>query len=128
MINDISQQLQMPVRNSQRTAVRADAPAETSAADLQKAQKTLSDALDKAAESQQEVRENLKETVSQLNDIVQTIERDLKFSIDESSGDTVITVLDTKSQEVVRQIPPEYVLAVRENLESLKGILFSAEI
>jgi len=68
------------------------------------------------------------DTVSRLNEAVQSIERDLKFRIDESSGDTIITVLDTKTEEVIRQIPTEDVLAVRENIETLKGILFSAKV
>ena len=85
----------------------------------------------KAAEqaaSQQDIKDNLESTVNQLNDIAQTIKRDLKFSVDESSGQTIISVVDTQSQKVIRQIPPDYVLNVRENIESLKGILFSAEI
>jgi flagellar protein FlaG len=125
MISDISQQPRMPATSQAHKPERADAAANVR---LVKVQESISDALDKAAESQQDIRENLEETVSQLNDIVQTIERDLKFSVDETSGETIITVLDTNSQEVIRQIPPEYVLTVRENLESLKGILFSAKI
>jgi flagellar protein FlaG len=125
MISDISQQPRMPATSQAQKPERVDAAANVR---LVKVQESISDALDKAAESQQDIRENLEETVSQLNDIVQTIERDLKFSVDETSGETIITVLDTNSQEVIRQIPPEYVLTVRENLESLKGILFSAKI
>jgi len=68
------------------------------------------------------------DTVNRLNQAVQSIERDLQFKVDESSGDTIITVLDTKTEEVIRQIPTEEVLAVRENIETLKGILFSAKV
>lgn len=68
------------------------------------------------------------ETADRLNQVSQSIERDLKFTIDEMSGDTIITVLDKKTNEVIRQIPSEEVLAIRENIESLKGILFSAEV
>ncbi len=70
----------------------------------------------------------VQDTVNQLNEAVQSIERDIKFKIDEVSGDTIITVLDTKTEEVIRQIPTEEVLAVRENIEILKGILFSAKV
>lgn len=67
-------------------------------------------------------------TVNRLNEALQSIERDLKFRVDESSGDTIITVLDTKTDKVIRQIPTEDVLAIRENIETLKGILFSAKV
>ncbi len=79
-------------------------------------------------EMEQNKNEILKQSVSQLNDLVQSVQRDLQFSIDEFSGDTVIKVLDTKTEEVIRQIPSEEVLALTENIESLKGVLFSAEV
>ena len=80
-------------------------------------------------ESELEKGQRLEKSVSQLNEIVQSVQRDLEFSIDETSGDTVvIKVLDTKTDEVIRQIPSEEVLAIARNIESLKGILFSAEV
>lgn len=68
------------------------------------------------------------ETADQLNQITQRIDRNLKFSVDDRSGDIVIAVIDRKTEEVIRQIPEDRVLAMRENIDSLKGILFSAKI
>lgn len=79
-------------------------------------------------ETKDEANKRLEQSVSQLNDLVQSVQRDLQFSIDEFSGDTVIKVLDTKTEEVIRQIPSEEVLALTKNIESLKGVLFSAEV
>lgn len=79
-------------------------------------------------ETEQEVAQRLENSVSELNDLVQSVQRDLQFSIDELSGSTVIKVLDTKTDEVIRQIPSEEVLALTRNIESLKGVLFSAEV
>src|SRR5690606_32426070 len=59
----------------------------------------------------------LNDAVAQLNDYVQSIQRDLSFEIDEASGKTVITVLDRKTQEVVRQIPDEVALRLARNLQ-----------
>ena len=70
----------------------------------------------------------MEQAASRLNDLAQSIKRDLRFSVDDDSGNVVITVLDQETNEVIRQIPEEHVLAVRENIESLKGILFSAKI
>ena len=66
--------------------------------------------------------------VNDLNSLVQNIQRELNFRVDEGSGETVVTVLDSKTDEVIRQIPADHVLAISENIESLKGILFSAEV
>lgn len=67
----------------------------------------------------------LADAVSELNDYVQNIQRDLQFSIDEASGQTIIKVIDSQSKELIRQIPPEEVLALARNLDQLKdgGIL-----
>ena len=70
----------------------------------------------------------MEQAASRLNDLAQSIKRDLKFSVDDDSGNVVITVLDQETNEVIRQIPEEHVLAVSENIETLKGILFSAKI
>lgn len=72
--------------------------------------------------------EKLKESVSQLNNLVTSVQRDLRFSVDELSGKTVITVIDSKTDTIIRQIPSEEVLALAQNIDSLKGVLFSAEV
>jgi flagellar protein FlaG len=64
------------------------------------------------AESGQE----LEETVEELNQMVQSVRRNLQFSIDKESGRTVIKVIDSDSEEVIRQIPPEEVLALARRL------------
>ena len=69
----------------------------------------------------------LNETVSRLNEAVQVVKRDLQFRVDDESGRTIITVLDSETEEVIRQIPPEQVLTLAKNIESLKGLLFTAE-
>ncbi len=79
-------------------------------------------------QSEQDVTQQLEDSVSQLNELAQSVQRDLHFSIDEFSGDTVIQVLDSKTEEVIRQIPSEEVLALARNIESMKGVLFSAEV
>ena len=77
---------------------------------------------------QEELQRAIEDSVDRLQSAVQSIQRDLKFSVDDVSGDTVITVLDSETEEVVRQIPSEEAIALAKNLESIKGVLFSAEV
>jgi len=66
--------------------------------------------------------------VSNLNDYVQVIRRELQFRVDEATGRTVVTVLDAETHEVIRQIPREEVLALARHLGSTeKGLLFSTD-
>jgi flagellar protein FlaG len=68
------------------------------------------------------------EAVSNLNDYVQVIRRELQFRVDKETGQTVVTVLDSETREVIRQIPREEVLALARHLGREKGLLFSADI
>ena len=55
--------------------------------------------------------------VAQLNDYVQSRQRDLRFSVDDSLGRSVVSVIDRDSQEVIRQIPNETALQLARNLK-----------
>ena len=55
----------------------------------------------------------------------QTVNRALRFSVDEGSGRTVIRVIDRETDEVIRQIPPEDVLRIAEQIRETGGGLFS---
>ncbi len=49
----------------------------------------------------------LQEALSQIRDQVQTVRRELEFSIDEELQKVIITVHDSESGDVIRQIPSE---------------------
>jgi flagellar protein FlaG len=59
---------------------------------------------------------------------VQTRQRSLQFSVDERSGRTIITVIDKETDEIIRQIPPEEVVALAEHLDGSGGFLIKAEV
>jgi len=83
--------------------------------------------LNGAAPSSEVVQQDLEKAVSRLNDYVQSSQRDLKFSMDEESGQTVITVVDRYTSEVIRQLPDQVVLDLAKKLNQEEPIkLFSA--
>ena len=61
--------------------------------------------------------QDLDRTVQQLNELAQTVRREIRFTIDDSTGRTVINVLDAETEELVRQIPSEEVLTVAARLK-----------
>jgi flagellar protein FlaG len=69
----------------------------------------------------------LEKAVKDLSESAQNTQRSLQFSIDESSGRTVIKVVDKITQEVIRQIPEEEVLALAARLEKGTGRLVQDE-
>ena len=58
----------------------------------------------------------LDETVQDLNEHMQAVQRELHFSIDQDSGHTVIKVMDLATQQVIRQIPNEEALKAARSL------------
>ncbi len=73
-----------------------------------------------------EVRQNLQEAVSMLNQQMASTKRGLGFQIDEAVGGPVVTVRSAETGEVVRQIPNEVVVRVAHNIEKVKGLLLNA--
>jgi len=78
----------------------------------------------------------ISETVSEINEIIRSVQRDLAFNVDEDSGRTVIRVIDSESGELIRQIPSESLLAIATHLRDFQedtvsrgeigqGLLFS---
>ncbi|HEB94124.1 MAG TPA: flagellar protein FlaG [Gammaproteobacteria bacterium] len=71
------------------------------------------------------------ETVQNLNDFIQRQDRALQFEIDDITGDTVIKVMDSATDEVIRQIPSEELLALARRMMQMhedKGNLFQDKV
>lgn len=72
-------------------------------------------------------RKRLADASSNLNDFMQTMQRNLKFTVDEASGESVIAVHDAKTDELIRQIPSKEALELIHNMDKVIGLLFKAE-
>jgi len=83
-------------------------------------------------QTQEVTTEELQQVVSQLNDHVQMIQRDLHFSVDDASGKTVIRVVNSETDELVRQIPSEEVLQIsrslKEQVENITGLIVQTSV
>ncbi len=62
-----------------------------------------------------EMQENVEAAVKHMNEYIQSTQRDLSFSYDKSSGETVVKVLDRVTQQVIRQMPDETFLKLVRN-------------
>lgn len=62
--------------------------------------------------------DEVNQVVESINSYLQSTKRALEFSVDDTSGRTVITVMDGDREQVIRQIPPEAVLALVERFQN----------
>jgi len=72
--------------------------------------------------------EDVREKVADLNQYMQNLNRSLQFSVDEGSGQTVIQVIDSETEELVRQIPSQELIDVKNTLEEFRGLIFKDSV
>tara|TARA_R110000868_G_scaffold299983_1_gene560278 strand:- start:2941 stop:3315 length:375 start_codon:yes stop_codon:yes gene_type:complete len=72
-------------------------------------------------------RQPVEEAISSIKQFAQSIQRNLNFALDDSSGRVVVKVTDAMSGDVIRQIPSEDALRLAESLEEARSLLFKAE-
>jgi len=63
-----------------------------------------------------------------LNEALSALQKNntsLDFSIDQASGVLVVKVVDKATGDVVRQIPAEEVLVMRQQADKQRGVLFN---
>lgn len=74
-----------------------------------------------------EVSADVRDAVSEINEFVQKVQRDLSFNMDEGSGRTVIKVINRDSGDLIRQIPSEEVLAIANHLRDVRENVVNQE-
>lgn len=77
-----------------------------------------------SAVAKQPAGTGLEQTVEDLNSLVQDLQRQVRFSLDDNSGEMVVKVVDRQTDDVIRQIPAEDVLQLRERLAQATGAIF----
>lgn len=81
-------------------------------------------AADKVKEPQ---RSELEQAVKDIQEFVQSTQRQLNFSIDDSTGQVVVKVVATDSGEVIRQLPSEAALKLAQSLSDASSLLFDGK-
>lgn len=72
-------------------------------------------------------RGTLEQAVSAIQEYAKASERQLDFSIDDSTGQVVVKVIARHSGEVIRQLPSEEALKLAERLEDANSLLFMTQ-
>ena len=73
------------------------------------------------AEEKETSEQALDAAVKQLNSYAQSINRNLEFNVDTDSGQTVVKVIDSETDELIRQIPNEEALTIAKQLDEVSG-------
>ncbi len=72
--------------------------------------------------------DDVRAAAAQVKQVVETASnRRLSFEMDEKSGAIYMVVRDVGSNEVIKQIPSEEILAMRERVDALIGVFLKTE-
>lgn len=64
-------------------------------------------------------KESLEAAVTDVQDYFQQLPTDIKFVVDKATGTYYFKIIDPQTQEVIRQVPSEEVLAMARKLREL---------
>jgi len=67
--------------------------------------------------------EQVQQAVIEVRKIVEPVARNLQFSIDKETGKTIIKVVDATTNEVIRQIPGDEIVAIAKAIDRMRGLL-----
>lgn len=67
------------------------------------------------------------DALAHMQNATQALQRNLNFSVDDSSGRMMVRVTDASSGEMIRQMPTEEALRLVESLDEIRSLLFEAQ-
>ena len=71
--------------------------------------------------------DQVKQAVQKIQGAVDNLAHNLRFSIDEDTGKTIIKVVDVHTDEVIRQIPSKEAIEIARTLDKVQGLLFNGK-
>jgi flagellar protein FlaG len=70
----------------------------------------------------------LTRSLEEINRFLQPVNGDIIFSQDDDTGRTIVKIIDTKTQTVLRQIPTKEVVEIAKELDKLQGLLLREKV
>ncbi|MEW5757155.1 MAG: flagellar protein FlaG [Pseudomonadota bacterium] len=105
--NVVRTQVTTEAKDVKRSPMSEPVEAASAAVSAEQSPIEKTDSLTGMQAAQQPKEEDLKNAVLKLNEAVQSMQRNLEFAVDETTGRTVVKVIDKETSEVIRQIPSE---------------------
>ena len=106
-------------RAAVESVVTAKAP-KSNDSEITQAQKNL--------QKEKRSAEEIQKDIDAINKQLIIMNRSIQFSIDKSTQDIVVRVVDKESGKVIRQLPPESALHLREHMAEITGLIFEENV
>lgn len=107
-----------PIRTVERAAPLAQSQAAV-ATNTKQSKEAIAANASKEPSAQQ-----LDQAVKKVREQVQIkAPNELVFSIDQESGRAIVSIIDQKTGETIRQVPPKEMLEISQSIEKMQGLL-----
>ena len=72
-------------------------------------------------------REAINDEVDVMNKVAEVLNRQLSFDVRDKTGEVFVRVVDKETGDVIREIPPEELVALSERIRETVGLIFEGE-
>jgi len=78
--------------------------------------------------SEQDLEDEVRESVKDINEIVDKVKEGLSFQIHEDTEKMMVKVVDLNTDEVIKELPPEEMLDLQARIHEIVGILIDETV
>lgn len=126
-VNDLSRDLPAGINAGSVADRKRSVTSDPTGNSIGKAKKTASEVIGEGVQAETSLPTepiDVEGAVEKLNKIVQSQQTNVSFSVDKNANATVIKVFKTETGELIKQFPPEDILAMKAKISSSAGWLF----
>jgi len=80
--------------------------------------------LQKETRSAEEIHKDL----AMINEQLKSLNSSIQFSVDDKANEVIVRIVDRDTGEVIRQIPPESIVRLRESLKEMSGLFVEKKV
>lgn len=96
--------------------------------DNKKANRETQSLQGKPVYNEKELEEDVRESVKDVNEIVDKIKEGLSFQIHEDTEKLMVQVIDVNTEEVIKELPPEEMLDLEARIHEMIGVLIDEKV
>ncbi|WP_299237617.1 flagellar protein FlaG [Sulfurihydrogenibium sp.] len=125
-LNDINQNVQ-PI-NQEKRPENIDNSQTSTAINIQKPENPNQNQLENQLKDSLKNVEELKKILQELQNKISYLNKSLKIELNEEIKEPVVKIIDITNNEVIRQIPPDYVINIIKNINKMLGALVNEKV
>ncbi|MEZ0323917.1 MAG: flagellar protein FlaG [Hydrogenothermaceae bacterium] len=72
--------------------------------------------------------QELKKLMDELKSKLSYLNSQLKIELDNEIKEPIVKIIDINTNQVIRQIPPDYIVNIIKNINKLLGVLFEEKV